>query len=494
MDELAALEVSAVRALETRDGKRLIWTDADRAWASRAAAEVVGEQADAATFVARRARLALERIGERYKALPRAARALRWRPWVAWAMVGGAFAIGIAVDRIGGGQRINLLAPPVFVLLAWNVVVYVMLAVGFVVRHGKSGDRGPVRQLVTRIASGAPVSRGGNGSAHGDADAIIRTSVSDLTANWIRLAARMYSVRAARILHFAAAALALGVIAGLYVRGLAFEYRATWESTFLDAATVHWLLATALAPGSMLSGIAIPGAAHLESIRSPASENAAAWLHLLVASIVMAVVIPRLLLAIGTGIVERYRAASFLLPLGEPYYHRLLRDFRGGPVRVRVIPYSYALPSAALAGLEAIVAAAFGTRAALTVESPVAYGDEDTLANRAPATEGPVIALFNLTATPETVAHGAFIKVVAGIAHAEPFLALVDESAFRARWPDDDQRLAQRRGIWSDVLAAHRVIPIFVDLVAPIPGSAEAAIDAALAVDDMIEPATPALS
>jgi hypothetical protein len=65
------------------------------------------------------------------------------------------------------------------------------------------------------------------------------------------------------------------VIAGLYVRGLAFEYRATWESTFLDATTVHWLLAGLLAPGSMLTGIATPGAAHLESIRAPASENAA---------------------------------------------------------------------------------------------------------------------------------------------------------------------------------------------------------------------------
>ena len=141
-------------------------------------------------------------------------------------------------------------------------------------------------------------------------------------------------MRAARILHFAAAALALGVIAGLYVRGLAFEYRATWESTFLDAANVHWLLALLLAPGSVLSGIAMPGVAQLEAIRAPASENAATWLHLLAASVVVIVVIPRLVLRhrngqSWSGIAQR----AFAIPLGDPYFQRLLRGFRGGPVR-----------------------------------------------------------------------------------------------------------------------------------------------------------------
>ena len=42
----------------------------------------------------------------------------------------------MAVDRIGGTQRINLLAPPVFALLLWNLGVYAVLAGGFVVRYG----------------------------------------------------------------------------------------------------------------------------------------------------------------------------------------------------------------------------------------------------------------------------------------------------------------------------------------------------------------------
>lgn len=490
MDERAALEVCAVRALETRDHAKAVWTDVDRAWASRAAAEVVGEGADAPTFVARRARLALERLDAHHKALPRAVHALHWRPWVAWAIIVSAFVVGVAVDRIGGAQRINLLAPPVFALLAWNLVVYAVLAGGFVVQYGATRNPGPVRRLVMRVASRTGVGGSGSGSARGVAGEIIGASVAALATDWLRLAAPLYTMRAARILHLAAAALALGVIVGLYVRGIAFEYLATWESTFLDAVDVHRLLAILLAPGSMLGGIAIPGAAQLGSIRSPAGENAATWLHLLAASVVVIVVIPRLLLAIGTGIAERHRAAQILIPLGDPYFQRLLRGFRGGPVRIRVIPYSYAVPPTMLAGLEAIVARTFGGSAALSVDSPVAYGDEDTLAKRAPADDqGPAIALFNLTATPEPAAHGVFVKVLAAARPAQPLLALVDESAFRARWPGDDRRLAQRRGIWSELLTAQGVLPIFVDLAAPDLGFAEAAIDAALSAHDTIDAA-----
>ncbi len=476
MDEFAALEVTAVRAVELRDGTRKLWTDADRAWASRAAAEVVGERADAASFVARRARLALERLGERARALPRAVRALRWRPWVGWALAFAALALGVAGDRIGGAQRINLLAPPVFALLVWNLAVYAALAVGFVVRYGDAAAPGPLRRLVRRLAVRSPPGRGRD-------DDVVGASVAALAADWAQLAAPLYAARAARILHVAAAALALGLIAGLYVRGLAFEYRATWESTFLDPESVRTLLAAALAPGALLTGLAVPDAAHLAAIRAPASENAATWLHLLAASVFAVVVIPRLALAAATGLVERHRAARLPIALDEPYFQRLLRGFQAAPSRVCVLPYSYAPAPAALAGLEAIVARAFGGGTTLVVEPPVAYGDED--AHATTDGPGPVVALFNLTATPERDVHGAFVAATAArLGTAQPLLAVVDESAFRARWPDDDRRLAQRRGIWSELLAGVGIVPIFVDLAAPDLAFAERAVDAALAARD----------
>src|SRR5262245_47733453 len=98
MDETAALNVVAVRAIETADGSRALWSDDDRAWASRAAAEVVGADAPPEIFLARRATLTIERLGARQPTLARALRAMRWRPWVGTAIIGFAFVFGFFVD------------------------------------------------------------------------------------------------------------------------------------------------------------------------------------------------------------------------------------------------------------------------------------------------------------------------------------------------------------------------------------------------------------
>jgi hypothetical protein len=152
------------------------------------------------------------------------------------------------------------------------------------------------------------------------------------------------------------------------------------------------------------------------------------------------------------------------VPLAEPYFQRLLRGFRGGAARVRVVPYSYTPGAPAQAGVEAIVARGFGGSAAIVVDAPVAYGADAPAARAGP---GHVIALFNATATPERDVHGEFVETLAREATA-PVIALVDESAFRARWPGDDARLAERRATWRDALAPAGAAVVFADLARPI--------------------------
>lgn len=484
MDESAALDVTAARAVETGDRDRVLWSDADREWASRAAAEVVGEGAGPEEFLARRAQLVLERIGPRQLTVPRTVRALRWRPWVGVTVVLVAFAVGLVVDRIGGGSSINLLAPPVFALLLWNVVVYVSLLVRVIVFRG--GRPGPVRGLLISLAAlRTPLTR----HRGGDAGAARRSILTALPEDWARLAAPLYGARAARVLHIAAAATALGVIAGLYIRGLAFEYRATWESTFLGAEQVRALLAVTFAPGSWLTGIPVPDVAALEAIRAPESENAASWMHLLAGTVVAVVVVPRLVLALAAGTVERRRATRLELPLSEPYYQRLISGYLGGPGRIRVIPYSYTLAPEARSGLDAIMARAYGGAAA--VEAPVAWGDDEALADLSVAASehAAVLALFSLAATPEPEAHGAFLRALRqGLGAGHPLIAVIDESGFRARWPDDADRLAERRTAWHDLVAGHHATPVFVDLTAADLAAAESALVAAASALDSGEP------
>ena len=91
----------------------------------------------------------------------------------------------------------------------------------------------------------------------------------------------------------------------------------------------------------------------------------------------------------------------------------------------------------------------------------------------------------------ESAAHGAFVEAARGANRGQPLLALVDESAFRTRWPGDEPRLAQRRGLWSELLTARRVAPVFVNLAAPDLAFAGTAIDAALSAQDTIGSSAP---
>ena len=474
MDELSALKVVAMRAVETTDSVRTLWTDEDRAWASRAAAEVIGAGGAPGEFLARRATLVIEKLGDRQPALRRAVRALQWRPWVGIVVVIGAFGLGVVLDKVDPTQRINVLAPPVLGLLIWNLAAYVAIFAGYVARYGESAELGPLRGALTRIAGG--LSRPRRVGA-------IREAIVALVDDWTRRSASLYGIRAARILHVAAAALAAGVIAGLYLRGLALEYRASWESTFLDASIVRSIVAFAYAPGALLTGIAVPGVDAVTAIRSPGNENAAHWLHLMAATVAAIVVVPRLVLALLAGLVERHRSTHLALPLDEPYFRRLLRGYRGGAARVRIIPYSYTPPAAAITGAEAVVARAFGGNSAMTLTAPVAYGAEVPQAGIAePGAATTLVALFNASATPEREVHGEFLSALARQrAGAEAVLALVDEGAWVARWKQEPARIADRRTAWREVAGDAQVPIVFVDLSAPDLAAAEQALDVAIA-------------
>lgn len=124
MLEHFALEVVAVRAIETQDREGSIWTDAERAWASRSAAEAVGEKAAPENFVAKRASLLLEHLGDRNQTLLAQVRGMHWQPWYGWATVIAAGILGVLIDRIGASHRVDLLAPPILALIGWNLVAY----------------------------------------------------------------------------------------------------------------------------------------------------------------------------------------------------------------------------------------------------------------------------------------------------------------------------------------------------------------------------------
>ena len=126
MTEDQARQVLLLQAQESA-GNLPHWQPDDRRWATRQALATVGEQAAPEHFVVARAGLALQRL------LPRDAQARRWLArrawhpaWVVLALVLGLMA-GLAVDQLGPPQRVNLLAPAVWAVVGWNLLVYAAL-------------------------------------------------------------------------------------------------------------------------------------------------------------------------------------------------------------------------------------------------------------------------------------------------------------------------------------------------------------------------------
>jgi hypothetical protein len=482
MNEAAAREVVVVRAVESTEGGRALWTDDDRAWASRAAAEVVGAGAAPERFIARRASLALERLGAADAAIGRALRAATWRPWVGTILVLAAFLGGVVVDRIGAPQRVNVLAFPVLAILAWNLAVYAAI-----VLHGawdavrrRGAALGPIGRAVARFARGVPALAGGT------RDPRVGGVLATFARDWASAAARLHTARVAAVLHRAAFAFALGAIAGLYLRGLVLEYRAGWESTFLAAEAVRAILGFVLGPASALTGIELPDAVRLEAMRfgaGGAGENAAPWIHLYAVTLALVVLVPRALLAAGTAWSARRLARELPLPLGDVYFQRLARQITGEAARVRVVPYAYQLAPQATLGLQSALRRVFGTRAEIAIAPGVSWGGEDAMPGGLLPKEplALAVALFNFAATPEPENHGAFLRALRAAADgAGPLAALVDESGFRARFPAESVRLAKRREGWRAAADAAGVAAVFADLEHPDLPAMEAELNAVI--------------
>ena len=309
MTEDQARQVLLLQAQEGA-GDTPLWQPADRSWATRQAVATVGEQAAPETFVVARSALALQRLLPRDPTAQRWLGRRAWHPaWVALALLLGLVA-GLAVDQLGPPQRVNLLAPAVWAVVGWNLLVYAALLLPLKLQ----GVRGWLSRWALR------------GHEH-------------VAVAWARHAAPLTGARLALVLHGAAATLALGLVAGLYLRGLVLDYRAGWQSTFATADQVQTALRWLLAPASAVTGIAVPDVAPLRvGPGADATATAAPWIHLLAASLLLAVVLPRSLLAWRAGVRAARLTQRFPLPLDTPYFEALHPLMRPGlPPTVRLL-------------------------------------------------------------------------------------------------------------------------------------------------------------
>jgi hypothetical protein len=119
--------------------------------------------------------------------------------------------------------------------------------------------------------------------------------------DWGALSQALVMQRAKRIFHMCAALVAVGFIAGLFVRGEVLRDQAAWSGSFFGAAIVRVFLRLLYGPAAASCGIALPPATQdVEALHvTSASGGGAAlpWIYLIALTVTLYIIVPRALAA-----------------------------------------------------------------------------------------------------------------------------------------------------------------------------------------------------
>lgn len=459
-----------VKAFEDQDPHGTLLPLADRAGASREAARTAGN-ASRERLLVERARLLHARLVVRYPVIEGVRSFTRGIGMLEVLLLLVALVAGFGLSALDGPRRIEIFSLPLLALLAWNLVIYLWLALRALPARRAAKRPG----LLAAALSGVPARLTSRVIARSRAfDTALAAALERFTASWFETAKPANRARAARAIHLAAAAIGLGLVGGLYLRGLVLDYHAGWESTFLTADRARSAVALLYGPAAALTGIPLPDAPRLEAMRWPRGERAPHWIHWIAATVLLYIVVPRLLLAMkGALQAWRHGLRMPLTPELEAYFRRAFAGVESVVPRevAVVIPYAHSLGAAALARLIAWMTSEAGGRLEVQAAEPLPYGEEDTflagLAERA-ARATLVVLPFGLASTPEDENHG---KVIEGtrdwLAASRPgarLLVVIDEAAYRERMAGAPERVAERREVWRAFVQARGLEPAFVEL------------------------------
>jgi hypothetical protein len=489
-----------IQAIEETDRAGEVIPLADRADASRAAMRdfaklSVAEAAAPLTpqseaFLLRRADRLLARLRVRSPAVMQVLALSGGLTWLGRIVLVLAVAAGVSLSALDGSRRINILAFPLIGLIAWNLIVYILLIVAWLRSRGRPAAAGfwsssvYERWISSRIEALMRHSTRFN--------VPLTTGLRRFVSDWGALSQPLLMWRAKRLLHLAAALMAIGLIIGLYVRGIALRYEAGWESTFLGPESAHALVAALYGPASALSGISYGSLDNMRTLRWTAAGGggeAASWIHLIALTAVLYIVLPRLLAAyLATFGLWRYSRRPPIPPSMLGYARALILSVGSGPRTgpgavseiAMIIPYAYEPSGETRSGLQSLLAASLGPNLSVVMGDPIRYGDEETLAARMAAVKSSAwtVLLMTLASTPEVENHGALIgglrDWLVKNASAVPLLIVIDEGPYAYRMRGDagfEQRVKERCKLWREFVASYGLRACFANLAQMRPGA-----------------------
>jgi len=280
-----------------------------------------GDPAEREPWLAGRAAYILERLPRKYRSLA----GVQVPPgWLTLPLAVFAFGFGVATNTLGPTGRIHAFYNPTTLIIVWNLVAVVLIASRHFVPQRVGG------QISDAFASFLALAARGWRRAQRAEDA--PGSDFEIRAALIRDHQQAFSdaivARAAALLSAGSLAFTTGVLAGMYLRGVAFGYNVVWQSTLVRSSegSLDWLgviffPARWLAPGSF------PDLAVVEQLKTAEGTPAGPWIHCFAVTALVYAVLPRLAVLVWQQWRARRAAAMASLDLSDLYFEQL---FRGG--------------------------------------------------------------------------------------------------------------------------------------------------------------------
>ena len=392
--------------------------------------------------------------------------------WVPLAVLVGALVIGFCMHRFTDPHRVDLLAPSLLGIVLWNLLVYGWMLVSWVRSLLRSGHAQPIVLQPANASSTASSSsdavsgwRGKLRARMPAAGGGLRKMALSFERNWWLVGSKARHAQWLLWLNLGAAMMAVGALASLWATGLTNEYQVGWESTFLSAASVHQLLNSIFAPVQWLFGASPWTLAEIESLRGWVSNAATPppaermvhfskgqqWVIAYTALLGTFVIAPRLLLALWQGARLWWLNRHVQLPLNQPYFQSLQRDFGGLAITLHVLPFSFDLTPERKQTLESWIATQYGAGAHLVIEPTLAYGSKlpSAASVAGKGDDAAAVLLINMAATPEAEIHGELLQTARERWGQNAAIWLWTQD-FAERNTGAPKRVQERRELWGE--------------------------------------------
>ena len=244
--------------------------------------------------------------------------------WLARALPVLTLLLGLAIDRIANAHRVDLLSPPLLLLLGWNVVMYVLIAVNAWRTHRKPPAQHHWQHTLRGWIHPTAKPRSGRRG-------LAARIAADFYSHWSTQTADLFMQRGTRVLHLCAAAWATGFALSLLLRGLIVRYQFGWESTFLTAGQVHAIATVLFWPLTAGFGLAPFTLQDIAATQDFAGQGIAGgrWVWMYVGLLTLVVVLPRLALAAWARWRERQLARQRTIDLSDAAFDALRRNLPG---------------------------------------------------------------------------------------------------------------------------------------------------------------------